>query len=405
MKLAESVAMALHSLRMNRLRSGLTTLGIVIGVAAVIVLVGLGQGLQAGFNAQFGPLATQVLVSKVSGTVPGGGLARELRDGDVRALGDHSAAPDIGAVSPVVTGTMLAEHATHQYRCALVGARADYLDMANRELVAGSFFTDAQLRGAARVVVLGSLPMANLFETSPDKTIGRTVRIGRSEFKVIGVLAGNGQQDDAAIVPLGAARAYLVGRANSVDQIIVRASAASTVSAAQDEVTAILDHSHNIHTASQRDFNVTALGTLLDKASQFLTYLTLFTMAVAGISLVVGAIGVANIMLVAVTERTREIGIRKALGAPRRAILKQFLIESTMLAGLGGIAGIVLGVGITLAAGSILPRLAPNFGPPQVAAPAIIIAFTVSLVIGAVAGGYPAHRAARLQPVHALRYE
>lgn len=397
--------MALRSLRLNRLRSGLTTLGIVIGVAAVIVLVGLGDGMQSGFNAQFGPLATQILVSKLTGAVPGGGMARDLTDTDVRALGDRNLAPDIVSVSPVVTGTMLAAYGTHQYRCSLVGARADYLDMANRELVAGSFFNDTQERGDARVAVLGSLAVANLFGTGPEGALGRAVRIGRSNFKVIGVLANNGQQDDAAVVPEGAARAYLVGGANTVNMIIVRASAPRNVAAAQDELTAILDRDHNIHEASKRDFNATALGSLLDKANQFLTYLTMFTVAVAAISLIVGAIGIANIMLVAVTERTREIGIRKALGATRHTIMKQFLIESMVLAGLGGIAGILLGVAITVAATLVLPAVAPNFGPPQLSAPAIVVAFAVSLAIGVIAGCYPAHRAARLQPIEALRYE
>jgi putative ABC transport system permease protein len=362
--------------------------------------------MKSGLNAQFGPLVTQILVSKATGGVPGGSAARELKDSDIPALSDRTAAPHIAAVSAVVFATALAQYGQHQYRCSLAGTRADYLDMANRKLTVGTYFTDGQEHAASRVVVLGTAVVANLFDTSPDETLGRSVRIGHSNFRVIGVLASNGQQDDdAALVPLSTARAYLIGGTDTVDQLIVRASAPETVPAAQDELTTILNHRHNIREASKRDFNATAMGSLLDNATQFLFYLTLFTVAVAAISLLVGAIGIANIMLVSVTERTREIGIRKAIGATRPAIMRQFLIEAVVLAGLGGIAGITIGVAITVAAARIIPQVVPNFGAPQVSPIAIVIAFTVSLAIGVIAGVYPAYRAAHLLPIEALRYE
>jgi putative ABC transport system permease protein len=403
--IAEAFTMALRSLRANRLRSALTTLGIVIGVSAVIVLVGLGNGIKSGFNKQFGALGNQIIVTKVNGSVPGGGAAKELREGDVTALRNRAQAPDIGNVTPVLGGTELVSYNQRQFRANVQGSTADYLTVVNRDLVAGSMFTEQQARSNARVVLLAPNAVNTLFDGDANAAIGQTVRIGRVFFQVIGAVKGNGQQDDAAIMPLGAARAYVVGGNDTFTQIIVQATTVNQVPQAMDQLTRILDERHNISDPAKRDYQATALQTLLEQANQFLTFLTLFTVAVAAISLIVGGIGVANIMLVSVTERTREIGIRKAIGARRSAILKQFLIESTMLAGIGGLIGIVIGVAMTLTAAAIIPKAAPNFGAPSVSAGSILISFTVSLVIGLVAGGYPANRAARLRPIDALRYQ
>jgi putative ABC transport system permease protein len=206
-------------------------------------------------------------------------------------------------------------------------------------------------------------------------------------------------------MPLGAARAYLVGGNDTVNQIIVKATSTDTVPAALDEIYRVMDERHTIRDAASRDYTATAMRTLLEQGNQFLTYLTLFTVAVAAISLVVGGIGIANIMLVSVTERTREIGIRKAVGARRGAIVKQFLLESAMLAGIGGLIGIGVGVGVTVAGMIVLPQVAPKFGTPDISVPAVLVAFLVSLLIGLVAGGYPARRAASVRPIEALRYE
>ena len=405
MNLAEAFQIALRSLRSNRMRSALTTLGIVIGVSAVIVLVGLGNGIKAGFNEQFGALGNQIQVAKVNGSVPGGGAAKDLKDSDVTALRNPNVAPDIGAVTPVLGGSELIEVNQQQFRAAVQGSTPDYLTVVDRELVAGSMFTAEQARSNARVVVLAPNAVATLFGGNAGEAIGKDVRISRSTFEVIGVVKGNGQQDDAAIMPLGAARAYLVGGNDTVTQIIVQAASVPQVPAALAEVNKVLDSRHSIRDPAKRDFNATALQSLLDQANQFLTFLTLFTVAVAAISLIVGGIGVANIMLVSVIERTREIGIRKAIGARSSAILKQFLIESTMLAAMGGVVGIVIGTAITIAASVIIPMVAPDFGAPTVSPWAIVISFGVSLLIGLIAGGFPANRAARLQPIEALRYQ
>jgi len=405
MNVAEAFTIALRSLRSNRLRSALTTLGIVIGVSAVIVLVGLGNGIKAGFNSQFGALGNQIQVAKINGTVPGGGAARDLKDSDVTALRNPTLAPDIGNVTPVVGGSELIEANQQQFRAAIAGSTADYLNVIDRDLVAGQMFTNEQARSNARVVLLGPNAVATLFGGDANAAVGKDVRVGRQTFEVIGVVKGNGQQDDTAIMPLGAARAYLVGGNDTVTQIIVQAATVPQVPQALAEVNKVLDQRHSIRDAAKRDFNATALQSLLDQANQFLTFLTLFTVAVAAISLIVGGIGVANIMLVSVTERTREIGIRKAIGARSSAILKQFLIESTMLAAMGGVVGIIIGTVITIAAAIIIPKVAPDFGAPTVSPWAILISFGVSLLIGLIAGGFPANRAARLQPIEALRYQ
>jgi putative ABC transport system permease protein len=405
MNFREAFVVAMSSLRVNRLRSALTTFGIVIGVSAVIVLVGLGDGIKAGFNEQFGALGNQINVSKINGSVPGGGRAKDLKDSDLTALRNPASAPHIASVTPVVTGTELITVNQRQFRAAIQGSTADYLTVTARDLVVGSTFTEQQARANARVVVLGPNAVVTLFDGNATKAVGSTVRIGRSNFVVLGVLKGNGQADDAAVMPLGTARAYLVGGNDTVNQMVVKATSPDTVPAALDEIHRVMDDRHNIRDPASRDYNATALQTLLEQANQFLTYLTLFTVAVAAISLIVGGIGIANIMLVSVTERTKEIGIRKAIGARRSAIMKQFLLESTMLAGIGGLIGVAVGVAITVAAMIVLPQVAPKFGTPDVSIPAVLLAFLVSLLIGLVAGGYPAYRAATLRPIEALRYE
>lgn len=405
MNILESARIALHGLRANRLRSVLTTLGIVIGVSAVIVLVALGNGIQSGFTDTFGSLANQITVSPNTGGTTSGRAAKDLTDADVAALRNRAKAPDVAAVAPVVAGNALLQvSGGGQHRTSITGAESDYLDTVDRDLLVGSFFDEQQTRSNAKVVVLGPTPVTELFAGDAGAALGKEVRIGRASFRVIGVVASTGQ-DDLAIMPLGTARSYLLGGGDKVATIIVKATSTGTVSTALEQVTAILLERHGIKQPGDADFSARALQSQLDQFNQVLGFLTLFTGAVAGISLLVGSIGVANIMLVTVTERTREIGIRKAIGARRRAILQQFLLESMFLSGLGGVMGIVLGVGISLAGAAILPQVIPNFPPPAVSIGSVVLSFSISLLIGLVAGGYPANRAARLRPIDALRYQ
>jgi putative ABC transport system permease protein len=406
MNIWEAARIALRGLRSNRMRSVLTMLGIIIGVSSVILLVAFGNGLQTFINDAFGPLANQLTVTKSQGSLSGNGEPKDLTDNDVDALGNRNKAPDILSVTPVVSGSANVQlGGGSQVRGSIVGSTADYFTVTDREVVIGEFFDEQQVRNKAKVAVLGPNIVASLFGGDAAAAMGKEIRVGRTSFRVIGVAKGNGQQDDVVIMPLGAARSYLLGGGDAVNQLMVRATSVAAVNAAETQINTILDDRHKIRDPEDRDFNVLKLQSLLDQSSQVLSFVTLFTAAVAGISLVVGSIGVANIMLVTVTERTREIGIRKAIGARRRAILQQFLIESMMLTGIGGVIGILLGIGLATAAGFILPALIPDFPSPVVSPFSVVLSFTISIVIGLVAGGYPANRAARLRPIEALRYQ
>ena len=408
MNLGETVLAALRSLRSNGLRSALTTVGIIIGVAAVIILVALGTGMKAGFDAQFSRLANQITITPATGAVPGGGVARNLTDADVKALENHEQAPDIASVTPSMTGSVSLTAGQAVEKASLIGATENYLDIVDRTIAVGAWFTPAQEAGDEKVAVLGEQaigllwgPTANL-----DQVVGSSLRIDSTTFTVVGALVPDGQNDNVVMVPFGAARAYLVGReAGEVNQMIVKSTSADTVNRATDELTTILDRQHYIKTQADRDYNVHDFANLLTQRTQFITFLTIFITAIAAISLIVGGIGVANIMLVSVTERTREIGIRKAIGATRRAVLKQFLSEAVMLTGLGGLIGVIIGVGFALIGAIIMPKLVSSFPSPVLTAPPVLISFAVSLVIGLLAGGYPAYRAATLRPIEALRYE
>ena len=405
MTLREAVRIALRGLRAHRLRSVLTMLGIIIGVAAVILLVAIGNGVQASVNAKVQPLANLITIVPSTGNIPGGGPPKDLIDADVEAL--QRQVTDAAAVIPAVSGQVLAETETNKYRSQVVGSTERWLDINNRDLQVGTFFTTSQVRVTARVVVLGPNVASALFGDA-EAALRQTVRFNHQSFQVIGVMQSVGEPaDEDAVMPLETARRFIFGGGDKLNQITVQATQAADVPAAEDQVISVLSDRHKISDPAKRDFEVQSLRSRLDTFNQILRMLTLFTASVASISLLVGAIGVLNIMLVSVTERTREIGIRKAIGATRRAILNQFLVEAVVLASLGGMIGVAVGVGLSV----LGARLAPAFGPtlsnfaPSVSVPSVLLAFGISLVIGVVAGGYPANRAARLRPVEALRYE
>jgi putative ABC transport system permease protein len=406
--LQEALRIALRGLRANRLRSALTMLGIIIGVAAVILLVALGNGVQTSVNERIQPLANLITVVPSVGNVPGGTAPKDLIDADVAALQTPELASQIAAVIPATTGKALTETEAYRFRANVVGSTERWLEVNNQDMAAGSFFDEAQVRTTAKVVVLGPSVATYLFGDDPAAALNHTVRMNHQTFRVIGVMQSVGEPGDSvAVMPLNTARRYIFGGGDKVNQIIVQATQAAVVPAAQDEVVRILSDRHRIKDPAKRDFEVQSLRSRLDTFNQVLRVLTLFTAAVAAISLIVGAIGVLNIMLVSVTERTREIGIRKSIGATRRAILEQFLIESTVLAGLGGAVGVLSGVGLSLLGATIAPALGPTFASfaPAVTIPSIVVSFTISLLIGLIAGGYPAYRAARLRPIEALRYQ
>jgi ABC-type antimicrobial peptide transport system permease subunit len=415
-QMREALFAALQSLSNNRLRSVLTTVGIIAGVASVIVLVAMGDGMTKGFNDQWSRFATQITITPITGPVATGKAPQHLTDNDLRALRDRQAAPDIATLSPAVAShSVTLTGGDKKASAELFGIEQNYLELANRHTVAGNWFNSEQMSTNAREAVVGPQVINALWgpDTDPNSVIGQPLRVGHSTFQIQGVVNSDGQNDNVVMVPLGAARAYVVGNnAGKLDVIIAKSSSTATLKQAEAQIYQILYEQHHVRVDTDRDFNVTDFTSILQQQMQSIKFMSMFILAVAAISLFVGGVGVANIMLVAVTERTREIGIRKAIGAPRRAIMRQFLSEAVMLTALGGLVGSVLGVGLCLIGASVIPKLWPpdpsSLTPtpvPLLSLNPVLIAFGVSVVIGLLAGGYPAYRAARLRPIEALRFE
>ena len=410
MSVLEGLRLALNGLTANRLRSGLTMLGILIGVSAVILLVGVGNGATVAVQQQIQSLGSNLLSvfpsnARAGGVQQGFGTASTLTMDDVKAIENSQTAPDVVAAIPNAGGRAQLTFGNQNWNTGLTGTTQDFPSVRNYQVASGQFFTGADVDAASKVAVLGQTVVDNLFNgTDP---IGQVIKINRQSFRVVGVLAPKGasglaNQDDLVVTPITAAWDYLLGgRGRNVQQIYVQAGSAGSTDAATAEVTQVLLDRHHISDPAQADFQILSQQDVLNSASQSTGVLTLMLGAIAGISLVVGGIGIMNIMLVTVTERTREIGIRKAIGARRKDILLQFLIESMFLSGLGGALGIL--VGVLLA--RVLPNIVSSLPAPIISSPSVVAAFGISVAIGLFFGIYPANRAARLRPIEALRYE
>jgi putative ABC transport system permease protein len=398
------------AIRTHKLRSTLTSLGILIGIAAVVLTVGLGQGAQQQVAKQLSALGGNLLIvspgSSTSSGVRGGfGSASTLTTGDAAALGSKVAAPDIAGVAPILqsSGESLVNGSTN-WTTTVVGTTPSWLSVRARDLASGRFITAADESNAAAVTVLAADTATELF--GPLDPVGQSVTVNGVPYEVIGLLTSAGSDsttnlDDQAIVPLSTASQRIVGGSDrtSVQTIYIKASAPSRLTAAYQEADTILQGRHAISASSTSDFSIATQQSVLSTTSSVDSTLTTLLMGVAALSLIVGGIGVMNIMLVSVKERTREIGLRKALGGTPALIRRQFLSEASMLGLTGGLLGVGAGVGSAL----VLPHFITN--PITVSVPWILIAIAVAIVIGVGFGVYPAARAAKLSPIDALRSE
>ena len=399
MSLYEVIRFALRGLSANKLRSALTMLGILIGVAAVILLVAVGNGSAKAISDRISALGTNTITVMSAGR--GGSSNTALTVPIANALVDPTLAPDVKSVSPVVsTDATVTYGGNDEDVNSFVGTTPGWFAASNTPIATGSSFTQDDVNQGRRVVVIGQTVATDLFPGVDP--INKQVTVGGSLFTVVGVLAeksSTGFQDanDTAIAPLTAVRQVLAGY-GSLTSILVEAADPAHVDAVQSEVATILDQRLNVSsTSTTTPYRIQNASQLLQTQTDTANTFTTLLGAVAAISLLVGGIGITNIMLVTVTERTREIGIRKALGAPRRTILTQFLIEATLLSVIGGALGVAAAlIGSSFEIVGVKPVIVPS---------SIGLALGVSIAIGLFFGGLPASRAARLRPIDALRYE
>ena len=405
MRLGSTLKIAFRALRRNKLRSALTALGIIIGVGAVIAMVGIGSGAKAQVEAQIASLGQNVILvfsgsTTASGIRTGWGGAGTLKIEDAEAI--RREVPGISAVSEEVPSNTQVAAGNQNWYTRVLGESADYFDIRQWALADGAPFTPQDVRSANKVCVIGKTTASQIFGN--DDPIGQTLRIKNVPFTVTGVLTPKGlsaqglDQDDVIIMPYTSAMKRVSG-GTTLRNINVQVANASDLDPAQQQIISLLRQRHNIRPGRDDDFTVRNQQEIAQAATATTEVMTGLLGAIAGVSLVVGGIGIMNIMLVSVTERTREIGTRMAVGAHGRDILTQFLIEAVSLSAVGGLLGIILGI----AASKVL-SIWKNW-PSLISPSSILIAFLVSAAVGIFFGFYPARTASRLDPIDALRYE
>jgi len=408
MNFGQAIIEAIESLNANKTRSGLTILGIVIGVAAVIAMLAVGNGAQNTITGSISGLGSNLLF------VFRGNFTEEIRNpeyltqADADAISDPFQAPSVSMVAPVINSNLEVTFSGEKTTPTINGVTPSYQQVRNMTLAEGEFISEEHILGLASVAVIGTDVADTLFGHR-DGLIGETIRIEGQPFRIIGVLesvggSAFGSEDNVVNIPITTAQTRLIRRASDrVDTILVQAASADLVSQATEEISEILRYRHRTKLGAD-DFTVFSQQDFVKTAQTITNVLTIFLGGIAGISLLVGGIGIMNIMLVSVTERTKEIGLRKALGARRKDILIQFLTESSLLSLVGGVIGIGLGWLIAFAVGRIAAASNTQLNP-EVGLDAILLATLFSTAVGLFFGIYPANRAASLQPVEALRHE
>jgi len=401
MNIWESIRTAWKSIFSNKLRSSLTMLGIIIGVSAVVLLVALGRGFQTSMKTTFENMGASALYVSSSADKAVKTL-RPLTFEDAQALANKALAPAIAVVSPTLSKGVSASYGNSNVNVQATGVTPVITQIKNYTLTGGRFISDQDVTARENVVVLGYQTGLDLFGS--QSSLGKSIRVGGMKFQVIGVIEkmGGFAGDSYILMPLTTMQSKISG-GNDVQQVAVKAVSPDQVDSAIAEITSILRARHYVTPGAADDFQIRDMREVLNSMQQTLATFSIFLSSVGAISLIVGGIGIMNIMLVSVTERTREIGIRKAIGAKRRDILLQFLIEAAALSLSGGLIGLLLAVG-----GSMFMRNVPMGNltiEAQISAGVVILALAVSIGIGVISGTYPAFRAARLDPIESLRHE
>ncbi|MDD5165388.1 MAG: ABC transporter permease [Candidatus Pacebacteria bacterium] len=398
----------ISALAANKVRTTLTMLGIIIGISSVIIMVSIGQGAQASITSRIQSIGANLITVSPGatrsfgyGASTGRGSAKTLTTEDVTAI--TADVKNINAVSPEVTGRYQVTAKGTNTNTSVVGVMPAYTTVHNTSVGDGVFISDQDVQNRTKVAVIGPTTASDLFGDGVE-AVGQTLRINGMEFKVIGVTASKGtsgmnNQDDAIYIPLSSAQLFLLGSSAYVTSLSISATDSSVMTQVQTDITDLLITRHKIKDVTKPDFNVQNMADIVSTASSITTTFTYLLGSVAGISLVVGGIGIMNMMLTTVTERTREIGLRKAIGAKRRDISFQFLAEAVALTVVGGAIGVTLGW--------IVSHIVTALGilTTSISSTSVILAFGVSAFIGIVFGYYPARRASRLNPIEALRYE
>ena len=407
MNLLTIIGEALRALRQNRLRTGLTMLGMIIGVAAVVLMLSIGQGARTKINETIAAMGSNLFLVVPGATSSGGfsfgsGSVRTLTINDAYAIAEL---PSISATAPVTTGTVQLNYAAKNWSTIITGTTPNYFTVGNWEIDSGTTFTESDLRSAARVVVLGSVTAKNLF--GDEEPVGKTVRITNRPFLVVGVLMAKGQsltgrdQDDTVLIPITTSERQITGNQfpGSIRYMLVQGKSAADMDIAEIEITQLLRQRHRIAKGKENDFTVRNLTAIADVATDAAKVMSIVLGAIASVSLLVGGIGIMNIMLVSVTERTREIGIRMAVGAKSWDIRTQFIIEALILSLIGGLIGVILGI----VAAELLSFFAE--WTILISSFSILMSFGFSGLVGIFFGFYPAYKASLMNPIDALRHE